>query len=65
MKINWSADAAEHHRRIVELERADAQRSAVEACIAKLSNHTVKSEPYRKAFKRAIRLLMDLKIEAT
>lgn len=55
-------DTADITQRTIELERADAARKARDSCIERLKSHEVKSEPYRKAFKRAIRLLMDLKI---
>lgn len=46
--------------RVIELERADAAKAAIADAIKALQEHKIKAEPYRKAFKAAIKLLMNL-----
>ena len=53
-------DTAEHHRRIVELERADAAREALEKAAQKLEKYGT-NELYRKALQLGARLIRELK----
>lgn len=48
-------------QRVIELERADAVRQALERAANHLETRTGDSEPYRKALKLAARLIRDLK----
>lgn len=47
-------------QRVIELERADAERQALERAVKRIEAHTVKGETYRKALKLAVRLIREV-----
>lgn len=46
--------------RVIELERADAAKNALERAVKRIEGYKIRGETYRKALKLAVRLIREV-----